>query len=122
MAVNSLRPALKSSVGDSPDRPGWNSAAPLLRTLVGRWMLVELTGGGRRYHEIHDALDGISYKVLTGTLRPRHWRTCEPARGPIGCWAASPPSGSDALANTAGRSESTEAMVTRSRGDHRSDG
>ncbi len=81
-----------------------------------------LAGGGRRYHQLHDALDGISYKILTDTLRPRHWRTCEPAVGPIGCWTASPPSGSDGLTRTAGRSESTEAMVTRSREDHGSDG
>jgi DNA-binding HxlR family transcriptional regulator len=32
-------------------------------------MLAELAGGGRRYQEIHDALDGIAYKVLTETLR-----------------------------------------------------
>ena len=32
-------------------------------------ILAELTEGGRRYQDIHDALDGISYKVLTDTLR-----------------------------------------------------
>jgi DNA-binding HxlR family transcriptional regulator len=26
-------------------------------------------GEGRRYHHLHEALDGISYKVLTDTLR-----------------------------------------------------
>jgi DNA-binding HxlR family transcriptional regulator len=28
-----------------------------------------LAEGGRRYQDLHDALDGISYKVLTETLR-----------------------------------------------------
>ena len=41
--------------------------------LVGaRWALpiIEQLGeGGRRYQDLHDALDGISYKVLTETLR-----------------------------------------------------
>jgi DNA-binding HxlR family transcriptional regulator len=40
--------------------------------LDGRWtlpILTELTRGGRRYQDLHDALDGISYKVLTETLR-----------------------------------------------------
>ena len=41
--------------------------------LVGaRWCLpiIEQLGeGGRRYQDLHDALDGISYKVLTETLR-----------------------------------------------------
>ena len=32
-------------------------------------MLSHLVEGGRRYQELHDALDGISYKVLTDTLR-----------------------------------------------------
>jgi DNA-binding HxlR family transcriptional regulator len=31
--------------------------------------LAELADGGRRYRDIHDALDGISHKVLTDTLR-----------------------------------------------------
>lgn len=31
--------------------------------------LTELRKGGRRYQDLHDALDGISYKVLTETLR-----------------------------------------------------
>jgi DNA-binding HxlR family transcriptional regulator len=38
----------------------------------GRWtltVLAELAAGGRRYQELHDALDGISHKVLTDTLR-----------------------------------------------------
>jgi DNA-binding HxlR family transcriptional regulator len=40
--------------------------------LDGRWtlpILAELAHGGRRYQDLHDALDGISYKVLTETLR-----------------------------------------------------
>ncbi len=32
-------------------------------------MLAELTPGGRRYQDLHDALDGVSHKVLTETLR-----------------------------------------------------
>jgi len=37
-----------------------------------RWtvdVVALLAQGGRRYQEIHDALDGVSYKVLTETLR-----------------------------------------------------
>lgn len=44
----------------------------LLEMLAGRWMLpvlAELVGGGRRYQDLHDTLDGISYKMLTETLR-----------------------------------------------------
>ena len=40
--------------------------------LAGRWtlaILVELAKGGRRYQDVYEALDGISYKVLTDTLR-----------------------------------------------------
>jgi DNA-binding HxlR family transcriptional regulator len=32
-------------------------------------MLDELAGEGRRYQDLHVALDGISHKVLTETLR-----------------------------------------------------
>jgi DNA-binding HxlR family transcriptional regulator len=32
-------------------------------------MLEQLANGGRRYQYLHDALDGVSYKVLTETLR-----------------------------------------------------
>jgi len=38
----------------------------------GRWtlpILAELARAGRRYQDLHDALGGISYKVLTETLR-----------------------------------------------------
>lgn len=50
----------------------WQAADKLVSLLSGRWTLAiisELSGGGRRYEELHDALDGISYKVLTETLR-----------------------------------------------------
>lgn len=39
---------------------------------MGRWtlkLLAELSGGGRRYHDLHGALGGISHMVLTDTLR-----------------------------------------------------
>jgi DNA-binding HxlR family transcriptional regulator len=32
-------------------------------------VLAELSGAGRRYQQLYDALEGISYKVLTETLR-----------------------------------------------------
>jgi DNA-binding HxlR family transcriptional regulator len=32
-------------------------------------VLAGLAAGGRRYQDLHDALDGISHKVLTDTLR-----------------------------------------------------
>lgn len=44
----------------------------LVEILAGRWTLsavAELTHGGRRYQDLHDALDGISYKMLAETLR-----------------------------------------------------
>jgi DNA-binding HxlR family transcriptional regulator len=40
--------------------------------LAGRWtiaVLTELANGGRRYQDLLDALDGVSHKVLTDTLR-----------------------------------------------------
>ena len=43
-----------------------------IRLLGGRWTLAILTGlanGGLRYQGVYEALDGISYKVLTETLR-----------------------------------------------------
>lgn len=43
-----------------------------IRLLGGRWtpaILAKLARGGLRYQDLHDALDGISYKVLTETLR-----------------------------------------------------
>ena len=48
------------------------AAERVVRLLGGRWTLAalgELSVGGRRYQELHDALDGISHKVLTDTLR-----------------------------------------------------
>jgi DNA-binding HxlR family transcriptional regulator len=53
----------------------WQQPHRLVRVLGGRWTLAvlaelaELADGGRRYRDIHDALDGISHKVLTDTLR-----------------------------------------------------
>src|ERR1700681_3744649 len=47
-------------------------ASLLVRLIMGRWtlkILAELSEGGRRYQELHDALGGISHKVLTDTLR-----------------------------------------------------
>jgi DNA-binding HxlR family transcriptional regulator len=47
-------------------------ASLLVRLLMGRWtlkVLAELSEGGRRYQDLHDALGGISHKSLTDTLR-----------------------------------------------------
>jgi DNA-binding HxlR family transcriptional regulator len=47
-------------------------ASLLVRLIMGRWalnVLAELSEGGRRYQDLHDALGGISHKVLTCTLR-----------------------------------------------------
>lgn len=47
-------------------------AGLFIHLLAGRWtlaVLAELAATGRRYQDLHDALDGISYKVLTETLR-----------------------------------------------------
>ena len=44
----------------------------LVELVAGRWTLAvlsELGKGGRRYQDLHDALGGISYKVLTDTVR-----------------------------------------------------
>jgi DNA-binding HxlR family transcriptional regulator len=43
-----------------------------IRLLGGRWtpaLLAELENGGLRYQDLYEALDGVSYKVLTETLR-----------------------------------------------------
>lgn len=48
------------------------SAAKAVALLSRRWtlpVLAELAAGGCRYQDLHDALEGISYKVLTETLR-----------------------------------------------------
>jgi len=50
----------------------WERPRQLIDLVDGRWTLAvlgELHDGGHRYQELHDALDGISYKVLTETLR-----------------------------------------------------
>ena len=50
----------------------WRLSNLLVQLLAGRWTLAVLSEritGGRRYQDLHDALDGISYKVLTETLR-----------------------------------------------------
>ena len=50
----------------------WQRSEPLVRLLAGRWTLAVLAQrvvGERRYQELPDPLDGISYKVLTDTLR-----------------------------------------------------
>jgi DNA-binding HxlR family transcriptional regulator len=50
----------------------WRPANPLVQLLAGRWtlaLLAELLDHGHRYQDLHDAVDGISYKVLTETLR-----------------------------------------------------
>jgi DNA-binding HxlR family transcriptional regulator len=47
-------------------------ASSLVRLIMGRWtlnVLAELSERGRRYQDLHDALGGISHKVLTDTLR-----------------------------------------------------
>src|SRR3984957_6662278 len=55
------------------DRVMMSARASLLLGLIkGLWtlrVLAELSGGGRRYQELHGALGGISHKVLTDTLR-----------------------------------------------------
>jgi DNA-binding HxlR family transcriptional regulator len=46
--------------------------AALVQLLAGRWTLAivsELAATGCRYQDLHDALNGISHKVLTDTLR-----------------------------------------------------
>ena len=50
----------------------WASSQHVIRLIDGRWTLAvlsELWDGGRRYQELDDALDGVSHKVLTDTLR-----------------------------------------------------
>ena len=55
--------------GWATSRDGADRVVPLLS---GRWtlaVLAELAMEGRRYQDLYGALDGISYKVLTQTLR-----------------------------------------------------
>jgi DNA-binding HxlR family transcriptional regulator len=50
----------------------WRQSEPAVRLLSGRWILAvfaELAEGGCRYQDLEVALDGISHKVLTETLR-----------------------------------------------------
>jgi DNA-binding HxlR family transcriptional regulator len=61
---------------DSAEAPGrfqaWQSGELVVRLLSGRWtlaLLSELTDEDRRYEQLYDSLDGISFKVLTDTLR-----------------------------------------------------
>jgi DNA-binding HxlR family transcriptional regulator len=56
----------------SPSEHLWEASGLFIQLLAGRWTLAvlsQLSGHGRRYQELHDALDGVSYKVLTETLR-----------------------------------------------------
>jgi DNA-binding HxlR family transcriptional regulator len=50
----------------------WEPAQRVIALLDGRWtlaVLAKLADGGRRYQDLDDALDGVSHKVLTDTLR-----------------------------------------------------
>ena len=50
----------------------WLTSRHAVTMLGGRWtlaLLSELSQGGRRYQDLDDALDGVSHKVLTDTLR-----------------------------------------------------
>lgn len=50
----------------------WESPQRVIGLVDGRWtlaVLAELHDGGRRYQELDDALDGVSHKMLTDTLR-----------------------------------------------------
>jgi DNA-binding HxlR family transcriptional regulator len=50
----------------------WRRPHTFVGLVGGRWTLVllaKLAAGGRRYQDLHGALDGISHKVLTDTLR-----------------------------------------------------
>jgi len=50
----------------------WEQAQRVIGLIDGRWtvaLLVLLHDRGRRYQELDDALDGLSHKVLTETLR-----------------------------------------------------
>jgi DNA-binding HxlR family transcriptional regulator len=44
----------------------WRDSRSFVQLVSGRWTLTLLTGlseSGRRYQELHDTVDGISYKV-----------------------------------------------------------
>jgi DNA-binding HxlR family transcriptional regulator len=58
--------------GNPVTRPSFGQAEQLVQLLRGRWtlsLLEQLVEGGRRYQDLHDFVTGISYKVLTETLR-----------------------------------------------------
>ena len=60
----------------------WSDSESALRLLVGRWTLAvlgELAHGGRRYQDLHTALDRISRKVITDTLRRAEREAWSPA-------------------------------------------
>jgi DNA-binding HxlR family transcriptional regulator len=59
-------------MGGPTGSPPKEEVQHLVHLLGGRWTLTilgVLAEGGRRYQYLHDALDGISNKVLTDTLR-----------------------------------------------------
>jgi DNA-binding HxlR family transcriptional regulator len=50
----------------------WEPSQRVISLIDGRWILpivAELLDGGLRYQELDDALEGVSHKVLTDTLR-----------------------------------------------------
>ena len=50
----------------------WELSQHVIGLIDGRWtlpVLAELQNGGRRYQDLDEALDGVSHKVLTDTLR-----------------------------------------------------
>jgi len=50
----------------------WLRSEGFVKLLSGRWTLAvleELSSGGLRYQDLHDALNSISHKVLTETSR-----------------------------------------------------
>jgi len=50
----------------------WRQPHTFVGLVGGRWtlmLLAKLAAGGRRYQDLHGALDGVSHKVLTDTLR-----------------------------------------------------
>ena len=74
-----LRCEPSDQIAGEQDHPPSDSVLEMSQTperfihlLGGRWTLAILTGlanGGLRYQGVYETLDGISYKVLTETLR-----------------------------------------------------
>jgi DNA-binding HxlR family transcriptional regulator len=63
---------MSAQEADSSPPAERNRGSLVVGLLMGRWtlkVLTELSEGGRRYQDLHDALGGISHKVLTDTLR-----------------------------------------------------